>query len=384
VLFCQASVAGLFVFLGVNASFSYFEELSFRHGVSVGLSTLVHFSAKSAPGTVTIVSEDMLAGRLDALMIELSRAGQFEVAGSTRFPGASGVSGSEVVSAQSVQFPDRLAAGVPALATPSFFKMAGLQLLSGQSFSDVRSRGEIVVSESFAISIFGSAEKATGELVDLREQGRDRSVRHRVIGVVADMFLDGRAHGPTPMVYFSALTGSAGQWIFLVEPGHGHDSTRLSRWLEESGAPFILDKVLDSKGHASEAAGPQLLPAIFGAAAALILAAFAAGSAGFAVSLAVEARARELAIRSSLGEPPLRLLSRMMLGTTVLAMVGFMFGAGLLAPVVSASWPGLLDSWNLEVFACASVLMLTIVLVALFPAARRVLRLQPAALLGVA
>jgi len=267
--------------------------------------------------------------------------------------------------------------------TPGYFRVFGIPLLAGRSFSSgdtLRARQVAVVSGSFARRFFGSAAGAIGGTVRPQmDIGNDSVVSRTIVGVVGDIRVS-HSTPPQPSVYvpvsqfplaFGFVVRTNGQTSGLA---HAIDAI-FARYNPAGVPPVIVPYSMVSAGDMQNARAAAVL---FGAFALIALALSLAGI--YAVTAyAVEQRTQEFGIRRAIGATNGALVRDVLAGALLFGAIGAAIGLTLTA--LSARWfSGLLfatSPFDPQTFALVIALMLACTALAALVPAIRAARMQP-------
>jgi predicted permease len=283
--------------------------------------------------------------------------------------------------------------------SPGFFETLGLPILAGRLLDAgddpaPGSAGEgapgpelpVVVSASFARRHFaGSPLGAPFEL--LSPFGDGEPLRARVVGVAADQGL-GRSDEPySEDAVYAPFSTSRSAGGFLVARGRG-GKAGVVRAIDREIAgvePRVatLDEATFEEDRAEETWVERRLAGLVSVFAAIALALCAAGLFGV-VTLALQRRTRELAIRSALGAVPRELGALLLRTGAAHVSAGLAAGAGL-AWAAHRSVQGFLyqvEPWDPLVTAGAAAGVVAVLLAAVLGPVTRAARTDPAEVLA--
>ena len=282
----------------------------------------------------------------------------------------------------------------PNIATPGYFRLMGIPLLHGRTFSSGDLRGEnpaIVLSASLARSLFGETD-AIGELVRPPSPGKD--VFFRVVGVVGDVPRSRLEEAEPRMAYFPQLRdgdGVPGDTIRLPIIMRGGRYVLRSDQSIASLAPAIRAAVRDIDPRVP-VTNLTTLPAMVDGATArvrltmLLLATAAAaalllGVIGIysVVSYAVAGRQREFGVRVALGATPGRIERMVMRDGTAMIAIGATVGVciGIGGARLAQSMLYLVTPTEPAVYVSATLLLMMLASTAMFLPARRAAHVNP-------
>ncbi|HEU6451173.1 MAG TPA: ABC transporter permease [Gemmatimonadaceae bacterium] len=263
--------------------------------------------------------------------------------------------------------------------SPDYFKVVGLPLVDGSTFTDSSSTlNQIVINQTLANTLW-PGQRAVGQRLRLGGMIAVGPEQWEVVGVVADAAVGGLLHAPTLPAIYQPISHPADVQVIVRTDGSTDPSAQL-RWLIVSMNPRLPPaKITSVENVLAESMAPvrfamTILLAFTGI--ALLLA--AVGLYGV-LAHAVAQRRGEIGIRIALGATP-RQVTRLVVGQGVaLAMIG---GAvGLVASwwatrIVVKLLYGVTRTDPLS-FAIGAVVLLGAALVACRVPARRALRVDP-------
>ena len=281
-------------------------------------------------------------------------------------------------------------------ASAQYFRTAGIPLRSGRSFrsGDLRGAPGVIVSEQLATSLFGTTDVLGRALRQVREGAPTRVFT--IVGVSGDVHWERIEDGFVPMVYFPLLRDGDGlpadssavpykpRDVAYVIRGTGLPSPATIQDIVRTLDPRVPPTSVRTLGSLVDDATARvrltmLLIAIAGAAALLL------GVIGVygVVSYAANGRVREFGVRLALGAAPAR-VGRMVLHDGI-KLVGIGTVAGLAAAFGATRFLRTLlygvEPTSIAEFAIATVLLVTVTLVATLVPARRAARTHPAVVL---
>jgi len=227
--------------------------------------------------------------------------------------------------------------------TPRFFEVFGMPLLAGRGIGEQDTAGAeriCVVSAAFARQYLGNSP--LGKIVTLEDDGEDRRVPMRVVGVVGDVRQFGPAEPPPPIVYTPLAQLSPGAWkiirgfgglTYAVQWRAGNGVGLAERALREAIAEVVprqpisdlesMDAVVASTTRDQKL--NLLLVGLF-AGLALLLAAVGLYA---VMATAVAARRHEFGVRAALGAEPRRLLWQVLREAGLQIAIGLLVGLGI-------------------------------------------------------
>ncbi|MGX5732347.1 ADOP family duplicated permease [Pseudoxanthomonas beigongshangi] len=226
--------------------------------------------------------------------------------------------------------------------TPDFFAVFGMPVLAGRGIGEQDTAGAeriCVVSAAFARQYLGDAP--LGRIVTLEDDGDNRRVPMRVVGVVGDVRQFGPAEPAPPIVYtplaqlppaaWQIIRGFGGLTYALQSQATGGGNTeRALRDAIAEVAPQQPISDLDSMDAvvASTTSDQKLNLLLVGLFAGLALLLAAVGL--YAVmATAVAARRHEFGVRAALGAEPRRLLRQVLREAGLQIAIGLLVGLGI-------------------------------------------------------
>lgn len=226
--------------------------------------------------------------------------------------------------------------------TPGYFGVAGTPVLAGRDFAwtdGEKAQPVAIVNMAFVRKYLGTLNPL-GQVLggDVTPTNEDATI----VGVVADMRVNGVRDRIPPMYYTPLAQGAKGRAQFLAVRFDGNaaalqSSLRAVLARTEPGLVFTGWKTLEQRmsDDLSGDAATSRLATIFGGAALMLAGAGIAGSLGYLVIL----RQRELALRMAIGAEPGRVLRGVLLDALSLGAIG---GAvGLLAVWIVPMFPAI-------------------------------------------
>ena len=273
------------------------------------------------------------------------------------------------------------------IASPSYFRTVGLDVVSGRAFTeddDMGRPGAAIVNEAFVAryltgrpSLGRVLETTTPHAIDER-----MPERFEIVGVVRNVKFLGPDTPDEPAFYLPARQFPVGDMTLLVRPTAGEplalaSAVRSAVWELDPNLPLGNLTTL-SRLSTEATAAPRFNALLLGAfgAAALVLAAL--GIYGV-LSHDVSRRTREIGIRMAIGARASSVLALVLRQSTTWAVIGVALGAvgsvlttRLLASLLYGIEPG--DALTL---AAVSGLLLATSLAASYVPARRASRLAP-------
>ncbi len=268
-------------------------------------------------------------------------------------------------------------------ASPDYFGAMGIPLISGRIFTEAdRGRKVIVISQRLAERLW-PGKNPIGQLVRLSWADVQGST-YQIMGVVGDIRTVAMDKSPVMMVYCppwlgTATTPSAASIVIrtAMDPGAAASAVREAIHSVDAGVPItalrpmgdVVSKSVDTRRF-------QMLLAMLFAVCALFLASL--GIFGV-VAYSVEQRRHELGIRLALGAQ-LANLRTMILRQGMAPVL-----AGLAAGVVASLFLGRLiagllfgiHAFDPLTFACVTLAVVIVALLACYIPARRAMRVDP-------
>lgn len=272
-----------------------------------------------------------------------------------------------------------------ALVSGGYFRIMGIRLLSGRTFSNLdtpQSPLAAVVNQSMARE-YWPHEDAIGK-------GFQWGGRHlTVIGVVGDVHVERLDKQVGPNIYNSVYqieSGATTSAVFLVRT-HGEDPMRLASsaqnviWSVDRGLPILGFGTLRQVVSTSLAIR-RLSLALVGTFALLALVLSLIGIYGV-LSQAVAQRTQEMGVRLALGAKPIEITGLIVGEGVRLTMWGIVLGVsgGAMASTFLSKLLFGVPVFDLFSFAAGAVMLLGVALVASYLPARRASRVDPMAAL---
>lgn len=266
---------------------------------------------------------------------------------------------------------------------PRFFQTLSIPLLAGRNFSEQDSEGRpqvAIVNRAFAEK-FEMGDTVIGKRM-ARATGSDIELDIEIVGLVADarystikddpppqFFLPiGQISGPGSAVFYARTPGDPGALMRAIPPLVAEFDPNLPvenlTTLERvSRQTIIIERLMGT------------LATLFAALATLLAAAGLFGVLNFSMAQ----RSTELGLRAALGASPVALRRMMLRHALVLAVTGIVIGStlALLLGRVSAGLLYGISPFEPLISVSATLLLLTIVLLAGWLPARRAARIQP-------
>jgi predicted permease len=278
------------------------------------------------------------------------------------------------------------AAGIE-IISPQYLDTMGMTLRAGRSFSerDDETTAPVAIINQTLADTFLPGVDPTGkritvvEFLTVRQAGKP--VTREIVGVVADVRFGGPAARNVPILYLPMLQApSADAALALRTSGDpmrlaGSVRTMLARLDGETPATKVraMDRfVIDSMAKPRN----QMWLFISFATLAVILA--AVGNYGV-MSYSVAQSSREIGIRMALGAEPRDVLRAVLRNGVLRVAAGLILGVGL-ALALTRFVSGLLftvKATDAATYACVSLLLGAVALVAVYLPARRITRVDP-------
>lgn len=227
--------------------------------------------------------------------------------------------------------------------TPDFFNVFGMPVLAGRGIGEQDTAGAeriCVVSAAFARQYLGDAP--LGKIVAIEDDGEDRRVPMRVVGVVGDVRQFGPAEPAPPIVYTPLAQLSPGAWriirgfgglTYALQSRAGNTGGNAERALREAIAEVAPQQPISDLDAmdavvASTTSDQKLNLLLVGLFAGLALLLAAVGL--YAVmATAVAARRHEFGVRAALGAAPRRLLRQVLREAGLQIAIGLLAGLGI-------------------------------------------------------
>jgi predicted permease len=263
-----------------------------------------------------------------------------------------------------------------------YFGVAGIPLLHGREFAEIDHGGTqpvAVVSASFAREAFGTLDPIGQTFgYDAKPSKKDWTV----VGVVADVHINGVREAPPPMFYMPIAqdTGNAPHFLAIrfVGPAAAlQESIKVT--LARSDPGLVLNSWMTLNDRMAEDTRGDLattrLASVFGACAVLLAGIGIAGSLGYLVVL----RQRELALRMAIGASPGQLLRSVLADSLFLSSLGCAIGIAAiwLLPMMPAIGAVLNSRPGVGSAVIAAVIALATAVLAGYIPARRAARIDP-------
>ena len=268
------------------------------------------------------------------------------------------------------------------LATPRFFAVLGIPLLSGRDFTDGDRRGSepvSIVSQSVAARLFPNGDAVDRQL-SLTDPVSGTLDPSRIVGVVADADdehienIGNTAGEPALTVYVAVGQIGYGGRLFVRAAGDPYPLVpAITRAIREIAADQPVERAATLEDVRADVLSPERLNAfVFSGFAGIALLIAVVGVAGV-LAFSVSARTREFGVRLAVGASPRDLLARVLSEGAAIAGVGILAGAlgGLaLGQVAKASVESTRAPGALPALGAAAVLVGAALVASLIPAAR--------------
>jgi hypothetical protein len=211
-----------------------------------------------------------------------------------------------------------------------YFRTTGIPLLDGRPFEAAEAREGApvaVVNDAFARRVFGSSERAVGQLVTFDAGGA--SEQRRVVGVVANTTDSSLREQSTPAAYLPVAESS----LLTVHVRFAGDAVKAADAVRRVAAaldprvPILSVRTIDERLQVA-LQRERLLAATSITIGWAALALSAIGLFG-RVSRDVIARRSEMVIRSALGATPFQIANLFLEETMRLVLISLVLGAGL-------------------------------------------------------
>lgn len=284
------------------------------------------------------------------------------------------------------------------LASSNYFSGLGIPLRAGRTFQagDLRGSPAVIISERLAVSVFGRTDVVGRSIVRPPPRSGAPSTKFRIIGVVGDIERGRIEDGYTPMAYFPLLRDGDGlppdstaapyspeELEYVIRGIHPPSASAIQRIVGELDRRVPVANVRSLGAIVDEATArvrlTTILIAIAGS-AALLLGVIGVYS---VLSYTAAERTREFGIRLALGAAPAR-VGAMVLGDgmrlVTLGVLAGLLGALSLVRFLRSLLYNVAPR-SLSEFAGATLLLVTVTLVATIVPARRAAETDPAAAL---
>jgi putative ABC transport system permease protein len=264
--------------------------------------------------------------------------------------------------------------------TPDYFRALGLAL-RGRGFTldeafapPDGTCGPVVASESLAKRLFGPRD-AVNQMVIIAGAGRRAPMECRVVGVAADVRMNGSAAEWAAILY-RPLSKASLLHVTVLARSDG-PLPLASAALREAAASIdpalpLYGRTSLADGIAFQMAGRRIISSVLGLLALLGLLMAAVGLYGLVAETVVDRR-REFAVRIAIGAGPRSILAAVLRRAIVLAGIGIAVGIALSAGLSRAIRSQLFGVTEMEPWAylgAAGLLTAIVVLASLAPAVR--------------
>lgn len=269
--------------------------------------------------------------------------------------------------------------------TPGFFETMGIRLLAGREFrsDDIEGPPRIVVDRTLAERVW-PGEPAVGRQLQIDPVEAEEPFAE-VVGVVEHVRMHDLSRPLQSQIYQPAVWFARASWVVRTDGRRGLDAIRadLEAAVREvdPGLPVTSIRAVEDLVHGATAPARLHRTAlgVFGGVAVFLTALGIAS----AISLSVLERSREIAIRLALGDRRGRLLVRLLVRWAGAVALASAAGIGL-AAILGSRFTDLLhrvEPTDPGVLGGAAVAMVLVALAAGVSPARRVVRLDLAAVL---
>ena len=268
------------------------------------------------------------------------------------------------------------------VAFPGYFRMMGIPLLEGREFNEADSANSppvIIINQSFARRWWPN-QSALGKRI---KQGfpEDDSPYREIVGVVGDVKQEGLDGGQMPEVFFSAHQEPANSMVLMVRTEAEPMALAVAavKEIHALDRDLPVARVQPMTQYLAESLARRrfttLLLAIFGALALLLAAVGVYGVMAYGVAQ----RTHEFGLRMALGAQKGQVL-KLVLGRGLrLALFGVVIGlaaSAALTRLMASQLFGVTPQDPLT-FACVSLLLSGVALLACYLPARRAMRVEP-------
>jgi putative ABC transport system permease protein len=272
-------------------------------------------------------------------------------------------------------------------AAPSYFSALKIPLVDGRFFADtdqIDSTPVVIVNQAFVKKYFPHEDpigKRTRFTFNSKEPYR------QIVGVIANVAQDDLAEPPPPVIYYPNDQGPSTYMTYILRTAGSPAAfigTAASALHEmDPQLPLIQPKTMDLYTSEAPAVFLRRYPSyLIGSFATLAITLAMIGLYGL-ISFTVLQRTREIGIRMALGAQPadvLGLVLKQGIGATVIGIaVGIVAGIALTRTMASLLF-GVKPTDGLT-FACVSLILIAVALVASYIPARRAMRTDPLAAL---
>ncbi len=281
--------------------------------------------------------------------------------------------------------PGHFNAALQRSASPDYFRVAGIPLLAGRTFTAQDGRGyddqhprpsALIVSESMARK-FWPGQNALGQRVFF---GDDKSPRYQIIGIVGDVLISLDGH-PQPTMYRPAFEGGNSAFYAVIETsgapaGLAASVRRVIGGIDPDIPAYKIRTMTEIMGESS--AHQSFTALLLGSFAALALLLSAVGIYGV-LSYLIARRTGEMGIRIALGasrSQVCRLVLSQALGPVGVGVLAGLLGAAALTRTMSSVLFGVAAT-DAFTFVSAPVVLILVAIVACIVPAWRAARVDP-------
>ena len=257
--------------------------------------------------------------------------------------------------------------------SPPFFAVANLPLVRGRVF-DATSREEVVVSQTLASQLWGTADPLGQRLTS----GDFNRQSHIVVGVVRDAPFISLRERNEPFL-FKAIDPAGGGSVFARTAGPATALTQAARTAAQGSdarLTFSVETVAEGVAGEITAAGARSMVAAAIGALALTLSLIGIGA---VAAQAVVQRTHEIGVRIALGAGAVDAIALVVRGSIAPVLIGTavgVVGAALLARVLSSQLYGL-NAIDPAAFGGAALVLVAAALAATVIPARRAAHVDP-------
>jgi putative ABC transport system permease protein len=272
-------------------------------------------------------------------------------------------------------------------AAPSYFSALKIPLVQGRFFADtdqVDSTPVLIVNRAFVKKYFPN-ENPIGKRT--RFTFNPKEPYRQIVGVIANVAQDDLAEPPPPVIYYPNDQGPSTYMTFILRTAGAPAAfigTAASALHEmDPQLPLIQPKTMDEYTSEAPAVFLRRYPSyLIGSFATLAVILAMIGLYGL-ISFTVLQRTREIGIRMALGARPadvLGLILKQGIGATLVGIVaGIVAGIALTRTMASLLF-GVKPTDGLT-FACVSLMLMAVALIASYIPARRAMKTDPLAAL---
>jgi predicted permease len=262
-------------------------------------------------------------------------------------------------------------------AGADYFAVMGTRLLRGRDFERSDSNGAVVVNETMARQIWGSADTAVGKVF------RMGGIDCRVLGVVEDGKYTALDEEPMPFLFQATPPDKREHGTLLIETATAPTAMAgtIRKVIQDTGPDAFVMSLVSLRQHMQLSLFPYRIAAgLIGAIAILGIFLGGVGLYGL-VSYSVSRRTHEIGIRVAMGAGPTDVLalvfreavSRLVVGSAIGLAVGLV-AAQLLKAALYRARVSPTDAMGL---AAAVAVVAAVGLLATYAPARRALRVNP-------